>query len=259
MESKVKEISPLTTLSEVKSDQPLTQIDVIRVDLHCHSEASPDCSTPLESIPERCRQRGIHYQAITDHNQIWGAQQLKAFLDKERENGGRQYPHIIVGEEISTLEGEIIGLFLQEKIEAGLTPEASIQRIIEQGGLVLLPHGFDPLKRWRLTPRALARVANSIDIVEAFNARVSRARWNRVAANWAIARNLPMSAGSDAHTLTDVGNAWVEMKQRSINGPGDLLAALTGTTPAGEWTHPVIAFVYKLWDRTWRRIIADSF
>jgi len=257
MENKASAISPSTILSEVKSDQPLTQLDVLRIDLHCHSEASHDCSTPLESIPERCRQRGIHFQAITDHNQIWGAQQLKAVLDRERNDGGSYYPQIIIGEEISTQEGEIIGLFLQEKIEAGLTPEESIHRIVEQGGLVLLPHGFDPLKRWRLTPRALERVAHLINIVEAFNARVSRSRWNRAAADWAIARNLPMSAGSDAHTLAEIGDAWVEMARRPIEGPNALLSALSGRTPAGMWTHPVIAFVYKFWDRTWRRVITQ--
>jgi predicted metal-dependent phosphoesterase TrpH len=256
MESKAKAASPSTTLSEVKSGQPLTQHDVLRIDLHCHSEASYDCSTPLESIPERCRQRGIHIQAITDHNQIWGAQHLKAVTARDRNERGLQFPQIIVGEEISTREGEVIGLFLQEKIESGLTPEESIQRITEQGGLVLLPHGFDPLKRWRLTPRALERVAQSINIVEAFNARVSRAYWNRVAAEWAMARKLPMSAGSDAHTLAHIGDAWVEVPKQPIDGPDELLAALSGRTPAGVWTHPVKAFVYKLWDRTWRRVTA---
>jgi predicted metal-dependent phosphoesterase TrpH len=257
MENKASATSPSTILSEVKSDQPLTQLDVLRIDLHCHSEASHDCSTPLESIPERCRQRGIHFQAITDHNQIWGAQKLKAALDRERINGGLPYPQIIIGEEVSTQEGEIIGLFLQEKIEAGLTPEESIHRIIGQGGLVLLPHGFDPLKRWRLTPHALERVAHLVNIVEAFNARVSRAHWNRVAAQWAMDHNLPMSAGSDAHTLADIGDAWVEIARPTIEGPHDLLAALIGTTPAGMWTHPVVAFVYKLWDRTWRRVVTQ--
>ena len=74
---------------------------------------------------------------------------------------------IIVGEEVSTTNGEIIGLFLKEKIPAGMTPKETVTAIKEQGGLALLPHGFDPLKRWRLQPAALETVTDEIDVVEA--------------------------------------------------------------------------------------------
>ncbi|HLE15517.1 MAG TPA: PHP domain-containing protein [Anaerolineales bacterium] len=242
-------------VSRSEAQAPVVPAAVMRIDLHCHSQASHDCSTPLTSIPVRCRKRGIHVQAITDHNQIWGAQELKAMVESETESGQPALT-IIVGEEVSTSEGEIIGLFLKEKIEEGLSPEDTVEQIIAQGGLVLLPHGFDPLKRWRLTPAALERVADAINIVEAFNARVSRATWNRVAAEWAQARRLPMSAGTDAHTIADIGVAWVEVPRSPVGSPAELLAALIGGKPSGLRTHPVKAYVYKLWDRTWRRVIA---
>jgi predicted metal-dependent phosphoesterase TrpH len=148
---------------------------------------------------------------------------------------------------VSTVEGEIIGLFLQEKIEAGLTPEETVKQIKAQGGLVLLPHGFDPLKRYRLQPEARARIADDIDIVETFNARISRPKWNRAAVDWAQAHQKLLSSGSDAHTYTDIGSAWMEVPAWPVTTPQELLNALgEGGVPTGEWTHPVLAFLYKM-------------
>lgn len=217
---------------------------LMRMDLHCHSEASHDGLTPLAAFEARCLARGIGVQAITDHNEVWGAQKLCCMLDAKP--GGSALT-VIVGEEVSTRDGEIVGLFLTERIDKGLTPEETVRRIKGQGGLVLLPHGFDPLKRARLTPQALERVAHEIDIVEAFNARISRPSWNRAAAAWADERRLPKSSGSDAHILADVGDAWVETPVRPIRGPDDLLAALRDGTVMGEWTHPAIAYATKMW------------
>lgn len=218
----------------------------MRLDLHCHSEASADCVTPLTSFPARCRARGIRVQAITDHNEVWGAQKLKELVENSDAENDLT---IIVGEEVSTREGEIIGLFLNEKIPAGLSPEETVQAIKGQGGLVLLPHGFDPLKRHRLKAEALERIKDSVDIVEVFNARISRRKWNLAGSTWAATHGKPESAGSDAHTVKDIGSAWVEAPLRPIHTPQDLLETLKDTKSEvdGEWTHPAIALVYKGW------------
>jgi predicted metal-dependent phosphoesterase TrpH len=176
-----------------------TSIETMRVDLHCHSEASSDCWTPLEAFLTRCPQEGIAVQAITDHNEIWGAVKLQEMVAEKQETLEAPLT-IIVGEEISSSQGEIIGLFLKEKIEPGLSPEETVQQIKDQDGLVLLPHGFDVLKRWRLKSAARRQIAEQIDIVEAFNARISLRYWNRRAASWAREREIHLSAGSDAHT-----------------------------------------------------------
>ncbi len=235
----------IESLGAVVAEEPEEEVApaMMKIDLHCHSEASADCTTPIEKFPERCLERGIAVQAITDHNEIWGAQKLQAFVE---ENGHSL--RVIVGEEVSTAEGEIIGLFLKEKIEAGLSPEETVARIQKQGGLVLLPHGFDPLKRFRLKEEARARIRDEIQIVETFNARISRPTWNRAAVAWAEEHGCLMSAGSDSHTLADVGEAWVEVPARPIDTPAELLAALDGGVPVGVWTHPVLAYGYKLWD-----------
>ncbi len=217
-------------------------VGMMRMDLHCHSEASMDCRTPLTEFPARCLARGIRVQAITDHNQIWGAQRLQEMCADNPDLT------VIVGEEISSRDGEIIGLFLREVVPAGLSAEETVERIKAQGGLVLLPHGFDPLKRFHLKLNALERVAESIDIVETFNSHISRPRWNRRALEWADQHKKLKSAGSDAHTLARVGAAWVQTPQRVIETPEDLRRALEAGTVMGEWKHPFVAYAQKLLD-----------
>ncbi|HEY3474416.1 MAG TPA: PHP domain-containing protein, partial [Anaerolineales bacterium] len=165
----------------VEEEESRAEPGDMKIDLHCHTEASADCSTPLALFPARCRERGVWVQAITDHNEIWGAQKLQEMVE-EQEIKKAGFPlTIIVGEEVSTVNGEIIGLFLKERIPAGMSPKETVAAIKEQGGLVLLPHGFDPMKRWRLQPAALETIEDEIDIVETFNARISRPRWNQAA------------------------------------------------------------------------------
>jgi len=221
----------------------------MRIDLHCHTEASADCLTPLSAFPARCREQVIEVQAITDHNEIWGAQKLQEIAAEAPAEEGDPPLTIIVGEEVSTLEGEIIGLFLKEKVPAGIPAVEAVARIKAQEALVMLPHGFDPMKRWRLRPSAREEIAGAIDIVETFNARLSLPRYNRRAAEWAQAHDIPACAGTDAHRLADVGIAWAEMSDRSIRVPQDLLLALAEGEVVGQWTHPVLAFIKKRYDQ----------
>jgi predicted metal-dependent phosphoesterase TrpH len=226
----------------------------MKVDLHCHTEASPDCSTPIELIPSQCVSKKIKVQAITDHNTIDGAVRLKKIA---ADTVDPAILTIIVGEEVSTQEGEIVGLFLHQAVPAHMTPEDTVKAIKEQGGLVLIPHGFDPRKRWRLKPPALTRIASQVDIIETFNARISNLKWNRAAVAWAKERGVLMSAGSDAHRLVDIGSAWVEVPHAQIRSPEDLKKVLQGGTPVGNWVPPALAYVLKMWDRTKRRIAAQ--
>jgi predicted metal-dependent phosphoesterase TrpH len=249
-----KEADEIETLGAVVEKKDGADPGNMKIDLHCHSEASADSSTPLDLFPSRCRERGVWVQAITDHNEIWGAQKLQELVQEEKVKKAGFPLTIIVGEEVSTIHGEIIGLFLKEKISAGMSAKETVLAIKEQGGLISLPHGFDPLKRWRLQPAALETIADEIDIVETFNARISRPRWNQAAVDWAKLHKVPMSAGSDAHTLADIGSAWVEVPAQQIQSPQGLLKALAAGVPVGEWTHPVIAFMYKFWDRSLRRL-----
>ena len=218
----------------------------IKIDLHCHTEASKDCKIPIELFPKLLRDRQVRVQAITDHNEIWGAVKLKELIENNSNNEKISIT-VIVGEEISTKNGELIGIFLQERIEPGLSVDEIVERIQEQDGLVLLPHGFDPFKRWRLRTEARRRIAKDIDIVETFNAHVSRPYFNHRAVKWALKHSVIMSAGSDAHTVPKVGNAWVEVPIQLIQNPQDLLMALQEGEPTGIWSNPIFAYIYRIW------------
>jgi predicted metal-dependent phosphoesterase TrpH len=216
--------------------------ETIKIDLHCHTEASHDCTTPLQTIIDRCHLTGINVQAITDHNQIWGAQKLQEMTKNDPDLT------IIVGEEVSTREGEIIGLFLKERIKPGLSADETIKQIKAQGGLVLIPHGFDPFKRYRLRPESLERVAKDVDIIEIFNAHVSQRSFNDAALVWADKHNKLKSAGTDAHTAAHVGSAWVEAPRTEIRRPEDLLIALNMGKVSGRWRHPARTFMSRMKD-----------
>ncbi|MBC7261726.1 MAG: PHP domain-containing protein, partial [Chloroflexi bacterium] len=114
-------------------DAPQDTRGRIKVDLHIHTCYSPDSLTSLEAVIAAALERGLGALAITDHNAIEGALALQRMAP---------FP-VIVGEEILTAEGDIIGLFLQELIPPKLTPAQTIARIREQGGVVYIPHPFD--------------------------------------------------------------------------------------------------------------------
>ena len=152
---------------------------VIDIDLHMHTDHSNDCATPVELLLETAKDRGLGAIAVTDHNEISGA--LAAREAAERDGGIK----VIVGEEVKTAEqGEVIGLFLEEKIEKGMTMAETIAEIRRQGGLVYVPHPFD---RLHSVPdyEHLLDIVDEIDIIEVFNPRVAYSGFNEEAERFA--------------------------------------------------------------------------
>ena len=173
----------------------------IKVDLHIHSAYSRDSLTPLEEIIATAQQRGLGALAILDHNTIAGGLALREMAP---------FP-VVVGAEVMTSAGEIAGLFLSEEIPRGLSPQETVARIHEQGGLVYIPHPFDSLRSSRLEEAALLAILEQVDILEVLNARVVRPADNERARLFAQAHGLPGGAGSDAHTPVEIASAYVEM------------------------------------------------
>src|SRR5439155_18376916 len=118
---------------------------------------------------------------------------------------------VIVGEEVSSRDGEIIGLFLEKPIPRDLSAEETIARIHDQGGLVSVPHPFSRNRLYHLRRTALERVWSQIDCIEVFNAREAFAADNRRAEAFAKERNLPGAVASDAHRVSEIGRAWLEI------------------------------------------------
>jgi len=173
----------------------------MRLDLHIHTCASPDSLTQPQQIIARAAQRTIDGLAITDHNT----------LEMAREMAHQPGLYIIVGEEISSREGELIGLFLHEIVPPGASAVDTARYIHEQGGLVMLQHPFDSLRHSAIRREALPLIIPSVDIIEALNARVIKRSMNALAVELARQYQKPTGAGSDAHLACEIGTAYVDI------------------------------------------------
>jgi predicted metal-dependent phosphoesterase TrpH/glycosyltransferase involved in cell wall biosynthesis len=188
---------------------------LIDVDLHMHTDHSHDCATPVEVLLAEARARGLGAIAITDHNEISGALEARS-----KANGVK----VIVGEEVKTAEqGEVIGLFIEEKIPRGMTLEETIAAIKRQDGLVYVPHPFD---RMHSVPdyEHLLGVIDDVDAIEVFNPRIAITEFNDEAVRFAAKYRIPAGAGSDAHVPQGLGS--VRIRMRDFDGSDEFLESL---------------------------------
>jgi len=210
---------------------------LLRADLHVHTCYSMDCSTPLSKIIAHCLKIGINCIAIADHGTIAGALKLEEIAPFK----------VIVAEEILTPCGELMGLFLKETIPSGPSPEEIIERIRSQGGLVGIPHplGRAPLKN--STKLLSERILSQVDIIEVFNSRTPFS--NSFTKAWELVNKygLAPSAGSDAHMVSEIGKAYVEMPE--FNGPDDFINCLIQGKIFGRRSNPLVHFA-----STWTKI-----
>ena len=188
---------------------------MVDVDLHMHTDHSYDCATPVEVLLAEAKARGLGAIAVTDHNEISGAREALARADGIR---------VIVGEEVKTADqGEVIGLFIEQKIPRGMTLQETIAEIKRQGGLVYVPHPFDRLHSVPDYEHLLA-VLDEVDAIEVFNPRVAITEFNDEAARFAAKYRIPAGAGSDAHVPQGLGS--VRIRMREFDGPDEFLESL---------------------------------
>jgi glycosyltransferase involved in cell wall biosynthesis len=194
-------------------DRPYTHCD-----LHMHTDHSPDSATPAEVLLETAKERGLGAIAITDHNEISGAMEAQEIAARI---GGIK---VIVAEEVKTAhEGEVIGLFLTERIERGMSMGETIAEIRRQGGLVYVPHPFD---RLHSVPdyENLLEIVEEIDILEVFNPRVTLSAFNEEAVRFARKYGIVPGAGSDSHVVQGLGS--VKIRLRDFEGPREFLESM---------------------------------
>jgi predicted metal-dependent phosphoesterase TrpH len=174
----------------------------VRVDLHSHTMWSGDATTTPEELEAAVVAAGLDILCITDHATTAGAEKLRDSLPCA----------VVVGEEVRCGEGELIGLFLTERIPPGLSARDAALAIRDQNGVVYVPHPFDPLRKC-LAETTLVDLTRDglIDAIEGFNAKVSLQSLNRRAMEFATEHALPVGAGSDAHEPGAFGAAIVDM------------------------------------------------
>ena len=173
---------------------------MLRVDLHLHSYYSHDGKSSLEDLAARAGECKLDRIALTDHNTVEGALLF-----------ARMAPQlVIVGEEIKTTEGEVIGLFITGHVPPFLTPEDAMDRIHAMGGLTYVPHPLDRRRANFLASRVVA-LAPRIDIIETYNAWCDEGA-NRAAAQLAEELGVVTATGSDAHSALELGRSWMEVE-----------------------------------------------
>lgn len=206
----------------------------VKVDMHMHSERSPDSRMRVAVQARRIREVGLDVACATDHNTIEGGLRLREAADGFR---------VIVGSEILSRDGEIIGLFLERDVPRGLSAEETIARIREQGGVVSIPHPFSRNRLNRIRRLALDRVRSSVDAIEVFNAREAFTGDNLRAARYAEEHGIAGAVGSDSHRPSEIGAAWLEMDD--FSEAVSFVAALRTGTINGTLTGQLI----HLWTR----------
>jgi hypothetical protein len=204
-----------------------------------------DCRTPLEEIVSRCNEIGINCIAVADHGTVAGALKLRDLAPFR----------VIVAEEILTPVGELMGLFLSETIRNGLSPQETIAQIRDQGGLVSIPHPFGRSPLQSSNDLTSPGILSQVDIIEVFNARTIFPNSSTKAWKLASERGLAASAGSDAHTIGEIGRAYVEMPE--FDGPSDFLDCLSRGKVLGHRSSPFVHF-WSTWAKVRNGILGDS-
>jgi predicted metal-dependent phosphoesterase TrpH len=213
--------------------------------MHLHTARSFDCLTDPAALLEVLPERGLDRICVTDHNEIATALDLRA----------RHPERIIVGEEVKTAERvDIIGLFIGERIPQGTPARETCLRIHDQGGIVYVPHPFAGGKGGG--GKILDQIAELVDAVEGFNARLHDPALNERAVAWGQAKALPLGAGSDAHTLAEVGRAWVELPPFA-DEPAAFLESLRAGSIHGT-TSPRSVHLASTWAKLRQRVFRSG-
>ncbi|MBN1186581.1 MAG: PHP domain-containing protein [Bacteroidales bacterium] len=186
-------------------------------DLHCHTVWSHDSCNRIQWIINRCNKVGINCLAVTDHDCIDGAFQLKEAAPFR----------VIVGEEINTGEGEIIGLFINSWISPMQGLAKTIENIKMQDALVYLPHPLSISRNTSLNLNKLKELHDEIDIVEVFNSRTRHEhdddKWF---IEWINTGKVVKAVGSDAHAPYEFGNVMIKME--NFTSKEEFLQSLAG-------------------------------
>jgi predicted metal-dependent phosphoesterase TrpH len=197
---------------------------MISLEFHCHTIASKDSLTRPADLIFVARRKGIDRVVVTDHNSIAGAREAQA-IDPEL---------IIVGEEIMTTKGEILAAFVQEEIPAGLSPQATIERLKGQGAFISVSHPFDEMRAGGWREPDLLEILPLVDAIEVYNSRCMFPRFNHQAEMFARRHNIPGTVGSDAHAAFELGRSLLLVDQ--FEGAEGLRKVIRGAKFQVRWS-----------------------
>lgn len=195
----------------------------MKLETHIHTKYSHDSILSFWILYAMCRMKKIDYVAITEHNNIEGAIAFKQYCNKRDNKIG-----VIIGEEIMTDSGEIIGLYLTKQIQQGMSVDKTIEAIHSQNGIVYVPHPYDK-KRMKtvLSETAIGKHKEQIDCIECHNGRNICSEYTVKQTEIADKYELPKVIGSDAHTLLELGRNYMEVDYEPCDSEHFLAAIAT--------------------------------
>jgi predicted metal-dependent phosphoesterase TrpH len=215
-----------------------------KVDLHTHSSTSPDGGITATQYKKAFDSGLLDAIAITDHNDVSMALQL------HQELGDR----IIIGEEIMTTQGEIVGLFLTKRVPAGLNPHDTVKHIKDQGGIVYIPHPFETFRKG-MAPHVLEEIADFVDIIEVCNGRAFLQNRSAQAVVWARLNQKDSAASSDAHGYKGLGRTYSDLSELPTR---DNLLSLLDTAVLRTRNPSVRALLYPKYHRFRKKISGNK-
>ena len=226
-------------------------------DFHVHTRASRDSLLSEDRFIRLALERGLTHVAITNHDNVEGA---VAVRERVAALGVEERLYIILGEEVSSADGEVVGVFLTRTIPAGLSAKETADEIHAQGGLVSIPHPYDPFRRSHISESALERLAESgsVDAIEVFNSRVTFARHNERAAVLASRYGIPGIACSDTHSGLEVAMSFNALP--AFSSADELRAALRENEWHGSRSTKLIHLTtrWAVWSKAARRRLGRS-
>ena len=223
----------ITKPSNVPTTYHGKMMGMLRVEFHCHTDASRDSLTRPRDLVEVCRRKGIDRLIITDHNTIAGARTART-LDPEL---------VIVGEEIMTTRGEILAAFVSEEVPPHLSPAETIRRLKAQGAFISVSHPFDKLRKGGWLEKDLLDILPQVDAIEVYNSRCIFPGFNREARRFAEKHDIPGTVGSDAHAAFEAGRSLLLLEQ--FEGPEELRKVIRKGIPRVRWSPPWVHLVSR--------------
>lgn len=223
-----------------------------RADLHMHTTFSDGWPSPHELVDYACA-TAMDVIAVTDHDTIEGALRAGEYA------GSKKRLQVIVGEEVSSRDGHIVGLFLERRIRPGMSAAATVNAIHDQGGLAIAVHPF-----WRTQRRTRGGPVHGVgwlaaeldfDGIEVENATPGFYVFNQLARRLTMGLGCAEVGGSDAHILDAVGRAYTKFPGRT---PAALREAIEkGRTTAGRRRYRAMGLMrYAAWGLNHERYIA---
>jgi len=216
----------------------------IKTIIHIHTDYSADSDISLDHLAHYATANGVGCLAVTDHDTIEGAKRMRHAAGVK----------VIVGEEVSTRDGHLIGLFLEEHIRPGMTARDAALAIKEQGGLVLVPHMYARVFGCGLRGVA-GQILDLIDAVEINNGQSFTSRPDHLAFRFADRHGLVKFVGSDTHLPCSIGPCYQEMTD--FNTPAQFLRSLAEATLVTGY-HP-LRYVLPMYYRAARHLLGLPF